>query len=774
MLAQFFQSLRRRGVYVAAGALLVFNACEGATENALRGDAGAVDAAQEIIQGQVLQGRSLSTSPSTYNVGAAKSDITGPFVQSSTGYNSPGDEMSGLAMRLYSRAFVIEQPGTGMVALVSADQLHMYQSVKVGVVKRLATLGYGSLFDTENVMLTATHTHAATSNISWYTLFNLFNGVTGFDELHYEVVVRGITQSIIDAYNNRQAASIQYASGTVSNAAYNRSSIAYDQNSDAGSFSDNVDAEMTLLRFDALDGTEIGLINWFAVHGTSLDIANRRIHGDNKGYASYKIEKMKGGNFVAAFAQGAMGDVSPNIPNPTDITLPFLRPSDLDASLDAQENPIVAGERQAVAALQLYNAANTSVPVALDVRHSHVNFNDVDVANSYISTNYMPWDNEINSATAASCVGVVGAGFLAGDEEGAPVEFAAEGEIKNTYSYENGQWVQTKYDFNDLDGDGIAAFLGPLWPLAAAVLQTNQYDQCHKEKFALLPVGEVDDFWFPNPNTPFVPVVIPLQIIRIGDIGVLGTPFEVTTMTGRRLKDAVSANLANAGVANLVLAGMANSYGQYLTTREEYAAQHFEGAFTIYGPFAEAAVAQELDRLAGHLAANTPADPGPNPPDLSTMQLIETWVSSNGVVTDGGNFGNAVQDAAASYSKDHDTVSVRFQAAHPRTVLVKKMDGSLSQYYDPDSYTFLEVQKKVGSDWQTIATDGDPYTAFDWERNGGSSSLSDQSFATATWLVRNQQPGTYRIRYNGLAKRWYFFWTGYEKFTGYSREFVLQ
>ncbi|MCG6169129.1 neutral/alkaline non-lysosomal ceramidase N-terminal domain-containing protein [Leptospira sanjuanensis] len=71
-----------------------------------------------------------STAPDVFLIGAGKADITGPFVQSSTGYNSPGDQMSGLAMRLFSRAFVIERPGGNTVAIVTNDMLHMYQSVK--------------------------------------------------------------------------------------------------------------------------------------------------------------------------------------------------------------------------------------------------------------------------------------------------------------------------------------------------------------------------------------------------------------------------------------------------------------------------------------------------------------------------------------------------------------------------------------------------------------------------------------------------------------------
>lgn len=757
---------------IAAAGLTFFSACGVDNSDAIV-PVGPVGAARGLLDGVLQQAGTLSTDSSVYNVGAAKTDITGPFVASSTGYNSPGDEMSGLAMRLYSRTFVIEQPGVNVVAIATADQLHMYQSVKVGVVKRLATLGYGSIFNTDNVMVSATHTHAATSNISWYTLFNLFNGVTGFDTLHYEVVVRGITQSIVDAYNNREAATIKTASGVVPGGAYNRSTLAYLQNQDIANFTANVDERMTLLRFDGVDGSEIGLLNWFAVHGTSLGITNRRTHGDNKGYAAYQLEKTKGGDFVAAFAQGAMGDASPNEPNPNDITLPFLRPSDQDSNLDVQENPIVAGSKQLNAALQLHIAATTVVPAGLDYRHSHVDFNSTAVQNQYIGTRRMPWDTETNST---SCVGVIGGGFLAGDEEGAPVEVAPEGEIRNNYTFENGQWVQNKYDLGQVTGEGLAASLGALWPIISSVTNTTQFDVCHKEKAALLPVGDVSGFYFVNPNVPFVPVVIPFQIFKIGDTAVLGTPFEMTTMTGRRLRESVEPTLANAGVTRTVLGGMVNSYGQYLTTREEYSAQHFEGAFTIYGPWAQAAVAQQLDRLAGDIAAGNLTVAGPNPPDLSAGQVIQTWISSNGVVSDGGNFGAVLSNANASYSRTRATVEVDFRASHPRTVLAKKIDGTLSSFYNPDTFTFMEVQKKVGSNWQTVANDGDPYTAYDWIREGDdpNNSLSDRSTAHMKWIVRNQPAGTYRIKYNGLSRQWFFWWPRFNKFTGYSREFQLQ
>ncbi|MBI41158.1 MAG: alkaline ceramidase [Leptospiraceae bacterium] len=711
----------------------------------------------------------LSVDSNTYNVGASKVDITGPFAQESTGYNSPGETMDGLAMRLYSRTFVIEQPGGKVIAIATADQLHLYQSIKLGVITKLAMDGYGHIFNERNVMVSATHTHAATSNHSWYTLFNLFNGVTGFDELHYYVVVNGIAQSIKEAYDNRQAAVIKFARGPVEDGGFNRSTIAYDTNPDAADYDENVDENMTLLRFDSVSGNPIGSINWYGVHGTSLGINNSRIHGNNKGWASYEMEKQMGGDFVAAFAQSTVGDVSPNEPDPADITLAFLRPSDLDPTLDTLDDPVVHGQKQLNKALELYAQAQ-QMDVAVDYRHSFVNFNNVPVSNTYIGSHRMDYDTEVDQNQASTCIATVGAAFLAGDEEGAPVDFAEEGAIRNSYTFENGQWVRNEYNLTNLDG--VAQILGILWPLASQVLQTTKYDACAKEKLALLPVGEVDDFWFPNPDVPFIPVNVPMQTIRIGDLVIAGSSFEITTMAGRRAESVLLDTLSSAGVDHIVIGSMVNSYTNYLATREEYAAQHYEGSFTVFGPFSAAAFRQEMDRLAQDMVSGQPSNPGPVPPDLSSQQLIETWISSNGVVNDGGDFGKVLTAPASSYNANRDSVTVVFQAAHPRTALIKKLDGTLSNYYDPESYNMIEVQRRVNGNWQTVATESDPYTSFQWVRTGGD--LSATSEATVLWKIRNQPTGTYRIRYHGLAKRWYFFWTSYQKFTGTTDSFQLQ
>ena len=72
-----------------------------------------------------------------------------------------------------------------------------------------------------------------------------------------------------------------------------------------------------------------GVINWFAVHPTSMNNTNHLISGDNKGLASIMLENSMSndrfekadrpvgkGSFVAAFASTNLGDVSPNTNGP--------------------------------------------------------------------------------------------------------------------------------------------------------------------------------------------------------------------------------------------------------------------------------------------------------------------------------------------------------------------------------------------------------------------------------------------------------------------------
>lgn len=102
-----------------------------------------------------------------------------------------------------------------------------------------------------------------------------------------------------------------------------------------------------------------------------------------------------------------------------------------------------------------------------------------------------------------------------------------------------------------------------------------------------------------------MPRVLPVQVLRIGDVEVVGLPFELTVDTGRRIESAVGAAVAGTGVDHVVVSSVANEYSGYVTTPEEYARQHYEGGHTLYGPRTQPFLTAHAAHLAGAVARSS-------------------------------------------------------------------------------------------------------------------------------------------------------------------------
>lgn len=64
------------------------------------------------------------------------------------------------------------------------------------------------------------------------------------------------------------------------------------------------------------------------------------------------------------------------------------------------------------------------------------------------------------------------------------------------------------------------------------------------------------------------------QILRIGQLAILAVPGEFTTMSGRRLREAVAGAASEMGEQmKVVIAGLSNTYTHYVSTWEEYQKQ---------------------------------------------------------------------------------------------------------------------------------------------------------------------------------------------------------
>ncbi|MGH9307105.1 MAG: neutral/alkaline non-lysosomal ceramidase N-terminal domain-containing protein, partial [Acidimicrobiales bacterium] len=100
------------------------------------------------------------------------------------------------------------------------------------------------------------------------------------------------------------------------------------------------------------------------------------------------------------------------------------------------------------------------------------------------------------------------------------------------------------------------------------------------------------------------PRILPVQFIRINDVGIVGLGFEVTTQAGRAIAGRVAQAVAQSGIDEIVVSSVANEYSGYVTSRDEYGLQYYEGGHTLYG----AATAAFLGAHARALATDVARD----------------------------------------------------------------------------------------------------------------------------------------------------------------------
>jgi neutral ceramidase len=624
---------------------------------------------------------------SDYLIGAGVEDITGPMVGLETmGYAAPAKKTGGLHQRLWARSFVIADPNQTSKRLVytTTDTCFVTLAVKAEVINRLKKK-YGDQFTHTNVMITATHTHSGPGGYSTHGLYNQPTG--GMSPENFEIIVAGIVKSIESANSKVQLGSIHFATDNIKGLSKNRSIAAYLKNPSAerNSYDQETDTESTLLRFDGADAP-IGLLHWVAAHAVSVNKTNNLISGDNKGYAAWKFEKSFGTdyrtnkNFVAAFANSNAGDASPNIAGDVD--------GDGDWECRANENFACAresGEGHYRAALRMYESASRVVEKRLLASHRFIDFSDVAI----------PADQTGTGETASTCSSAIGLSMLAGSAEDGP----------------------------GVGQEGTNCSSGV--PLARLRCAQPKF-KCHGEKPVVLPTGDMGpDGWTPN--------VLPTQIFVIGQVALVAVPSEMTTMSGRRLKNHLKESLESIGVERIVIAGYANAYSNYVTTREEYQTQNYEGASTLFGEWTLSAYKKVYKDLADSLVSDSEQPVKERVPAVvfpAKKAKMRLYRDREPI---GSNFGDVIKQPSANYSRGQ-TVNVSFQASN--------LNNSLGK-----NQSLLEIQKQVGNNWVTELSEEHFDTKIQWEDQRLS-----RSFVNIHWnLSEDSSPGKYRVLYRGWA-----------------------
>ncbi|KAE8704520.1 Neutral ceramidase [Hibiscus syriacus] len=259
------------------------------------------------------------------------------------------------------------------------------------------------------------------------------------------------------------------------------------------------------------------------------------------------------------------------------------------------------------------------------------------------------------------------------------------------------------------------------------------------------------------------PSILPVQILQIGQLVILSVPAEFTTMVGRRLRDAVKTVLTTGcnsrfgSNVRIVIAGLTNTYSQYVSTFEEYQVQRYEGASTLYGPHTLNAYIQEFKKLAEALISGRSVETGQQPPDLLDKQISLLTPVVLDATPLGVNFGDVKEDVSNSTFKRGDMVSVTFWSACPRNDLMKESTFSLVE--------LLQDQNT----WIPAYDEDDFCLRFKWPRPA---KLSPRSYATIEWRIpESVVTGVYRISHFGASKSLF---GSIRHFSGTSSAFVVE
>ncbi|CCX04827.1 neutral ceramidase [Pyronema domesticum] len=657
-----------------------------------------------------------------YTLGTGIGDITGPVVEIGfMGYASADQKGTGLRQRIFSRAFLVGSPTntTERWVYINVDTSCGDTAIRDGVLRRLQEI-YGGLYHKGNVAVVGTHQHSGPGGWMNYLLPQIT--FLGFDKQSYQAIVDGIVLSVKRAHDSAAPGYLSLSKGLVAGANVNRSPYAYEANpaEERKGYEDiggEVDKVMTALTFTREDGTAFGQLNWFPVHGTSMYLNNTLVTGDNKGLAAIQLEKDIGNGFIAGFSQANVGDTSPNTQGAfcQDTGLPCTYENSTCNGRSQQcigRGPAwpkpdlnsceIVATKQYQGAKSLLSAPQTDVSGPIRSLHTFVDMS------TFAFT--LP-----NGTKTKTCAAALGYSFAAGTTDGPGA-----------------------FDFTQNDPGHPSA--NPMWRIVSALIRNPSEEQkaCHGQKPILLDVGEMHEPYDWSPN------IVDFQLFRVGNLGVIVSPGEATTMAGRRWRAKLIQELEKAGEWKkgegwTVIGGPANTYTHYITTPEEYDIQRYEGASTLYGPNTLAAYLALTEKYAGYLKEQLPGSPYPAGPQPQ-VNTNRSFSFITGVVYDspaiGKTFGQVLTDVNKTPYSVGQTVAVKFVGANPRNNL--RLEG-----------TFVAVERQENGEWKTVRDDKDWGLVYRWKRTEG---LTGQSEVTVEWKA--DMAGGFRIRYFGDSKSW--------------------
>jgi neutral ceramidase len=490
-----------------------------------------------------------------FTVGLGRHDIT-CFIPGlgMMGYGQPHNIVKEVATPLMGRALILKHDSVGPFIHVHLELAFAAQSVKEAILSEINSKFPDWEISDDRLLITAQHTHSAPGGYTHYPFYNFT--VPHHQTRVLKTIVEGAMGAITEAKNSLAPGILSFGEIQIPSdkeVAFNRSLVAYANNKNAKALSPElaVDRRMRGLLIHSPEGKLRGALNWFGVHCTSISSYNQRIHHDNKGIAADLFERAHPG-CIALFLQSAAGDISPN----------FIWDKSIKRTRgkfeDQYDNAAFNGEIQFREAQRIIAKHRVGGALRFALQYSDL--------------------------TRLAEVPAHGVAFFRGT----------------------------------LEGPGVPA-LGPLLTQLSRLVRTlklNRSPQEHKNfydnhfpKDVLLDhrdgsfAGLTQGLWkrlppIPHPTLealrkmsmsgalktlPWVPTILPFQLVQIGRLLIATVPGEITTMAAERLETKLKLECADLGVTEVIITSYANAYMGYITTPEEYDLQCYEGGHTVYG-----------------------------------------------------------------------------------------------------------------------------------------------------------------------------------------------
>ncbi len=303
-------SSRRLWATASVTAVVSLAFAAGISATRARGAAQPGESPAQAAQSPAPQG---GARPTAFRASAVKVDITPQSPQWLMGYGAR--QSDGVLDNIYHRVAAFDT-GDAQFYLIASD-LCLFSPTFYDSVTRDLQKATG--IDPKHVLWSVTHSHA-TPEVGPPDMYKVLLGRSDheYDRDYTSFATRALIDAVRTAREKLEPARIAFGSG-MSMANINRRAKDVDGRVSIGLNPDGpVDRQFNLIRLDRPDGSLIGLIANYSMHGTVMNGQNLKVSGDGPGVVSAYLEQKLGATVL--YVNGAAGNIAPIYsvyPNPT-------------------------------------------------------------------------------------------------------------------------------------------------------------------------------------------------------------------------------------------------------------------------------------------------------------------------------------------------------------------------------------------------------------------------------------------------------------------------